>query len=196
MKITASGFGKVLHVLALNFLPVSGGTICVGFAVAGCSGQPDVATGDASVGGRTSAGGSPGLGGNTATGGASGVACPSAAPQQGATCNSAGQICSYQNCATTGVSVATCQGHWSVSTTPCSGTVTCASAPGQRTCGQGQICLVRAGGTIDVQCVDNTCGSAPVDCACLGSCAGVCTLQTNTTGLTMYCNACPQGGCA
>jgi hypothetical protein len=57
------------------------------------------------------------------------------------------------------------------------------------------LCLVREGDR-DARCVDNACGTAPVDCSCLGVCAGVCSVLSNSTGVTMYCNTCPQGGCA
>jgi hypothetical protein len=186
--------------------PLSGFLValCLAFGVA-CNGnelgESDGGAGAPSGGRFATGGGGATNGGNRATGGmgtggSATVPCPTMAPASGSSCTTSGQQCVYQECATTGVTVATCQTTWSVTTSPCAGTVRCTSYPGTLTCATGQICLVRAGGTIDAQCVDNACGTAPVDCSCLGVCTGICSVLPSSAGVTMYCNTCPQGGCA
>jgi len=175
-------------------------TLCWAFAAA-CNGS-ELGGSDGGAGasaGGAFAGGTPNGGdratGGLGTGGSATVPCPPRAPASGSSCPSSGQQCVYQDCASTGVTLATCQTTWSVTTSPCPTTVHCASYPGPLTCATGQICLVSAGGTIDAECIDNACGAAPVDCSCLGVCAGVCNVMSSSTGVTMYCNTCPQGGC-
>ena len=196
MKMTASGFGKVLHVLVLNFLPVSGGIICAGFAVAGCSGQPDVATGDASVGGRTSAGGSSSVGGNASTGG---VACPSNPPTNGANCSgSIGANCVYQDCSSNGVGVvnAICSANiWAVAISACA-TVSCGVSSVDykpQTCSSGQFCVVHPAGNTWYQCVQNSCSGNAVTCDCICG-----TATCSISGVTVTCpsNCTTPGGCA
>ena len=196
MKMTASGFGKVLHVLVLNFLPVSGGIICAGFAVAGCSGQPDVATGDASVGGRTSAGGSSSVGGNASTGG---VACPSNPPTNGANCSgSIGANCVYQDCSSNGVGVvnAICSANTGAVATSACATVSCGVSSGDykpQTCSAGQICVVHPAGNTWYQCVQNSCSGNAVTCDCICG-----TATCSISGVTVTCpsNCTTPGGCA
>ena len=175
-------------------------TIAVGLwlaVFAGCDGteSPD-GDGGASGGGLAAGGG--GGGGGRATGGTGGnatVACPPVAPASGSSCTASGQSCVYQDCAGAGVTVASCQDTWSVTTTVCGDTVRC-PYPSSQTCAAGQICIVYAGGALYAQCVDNPCGTGPVECGCLGVCSGVCNTLSSTSGVTVYCNTCPQGGCA
>ncbi len=162
---------------------------------AGCDGSELPDTDGGASGGGFAAGGS---GGDRATGGTGGnatVACPRVAPASGSSCTASGQSCIYEDCGRSGVTVATCQDTWSVTTSACSETVRC-PYPSSQTCSAGQICIVYAGGALYARCVDNPCGTGPVDCSCLGVCSGVCNTLSTTSGVAVYCNTCPQGGCA
>jgi hypothetical protein len=137
---------------------------------------------------RDGAAGDTGSGG---TGGSSAVSCPSAAPAPNTTCAGA-QTCFYEDCAGVGRTVASCaSGAWNVQTGPCTG-VFCQS----QTCAVGQLCLVRAGGALFIDCVDNACGGAAIACGCLQSCVGTCTVGGSLeTGVTIQCNTCSSNLC-
>jgi hypothetical protein len=128
--------------------------------------------------------------------GACALACPQTAPTNGSSCGSTSMSCFYDNCPSGGRTQATCNGGvWAVQTGAC-GTVTCTQAPGVNTCPSGQICLVTASGTIGAQCVANSCGSGPVTPEC-GTALGGCVVNASiASGATIFCNLCPQGGCA
>jgi len=199
MKIRASGFEKILHVVVLNFLPIYSGIVCACFAITGCSGQPDVAPGDASVGGRTGAGGSTGLGGNDATGATSSIACPSNPPTNGSNCSgSVGANCIYQDCSSNGAGVgnAICSANtWAVATSACA-TVSCGVSSGDykpQTCSAGQICVVHPAGNTWYQCVQNACSGNAVTCDCICG-----TATCSISGVTVTCpsNCTTPGGCA
>jgi len=198
MKIKAPGFDKALHALVLSFLPACSGFVGACFALTGCSGQPDMAAGDASVGGRTGSGGSSGLGGDAATGGTSSVACPSNPPTNGSSCSgSIGANCIYQDCSSNGVGVvnAICSANtWAVANSACA-TVSCGvSSVGYnpQTCSPGQICVVHPAGNAWYQCVQNSCRGNAVTCDCICG-----TATCSISGVTVTCPSnCPPGGCA
>lgn len=132
----------------------------------------------------------------TATSSTSNAAtCPAQAPLASSPCARTGLECIYQSCSTTGISVAICQGTWSVTSHPCPAEVQCSAMVSTNGCSPGQICLTLAGGAYMESCIDNTCGAGPIDCSCLSSCSGVCKLNAYSTGLALMCNTCPQGGC-
>jgi hypothetical protein len=157
--------------------------------VAGCgtSGASHDASGG---GGTTGTGGTTGAGGG---GGSAPVGCPIAAPTDGDSCNAA-TSCFYEDCAGAGRTVATCtNGAWNVQTGACTG-VFCQS----QTCAIGQVCMMRIGGALLVECVPNTCGAAAIGCGCLQSCLGSdCSVSGSLqTGVTVQCNTCPSNQCA
>jgi hypothetical protein len=177
--------------------------VCVALATGcGTSASSDDATG---IGGSSGSGGSSGAGGSGVggTGGASArggtgggggsvlASCPGVAPAPGQGCNAAAS-CFYEDCAGSGRTVATCtNGAWAVETGPCTG-VFCQS----QTCAVGQVCVVRAGGALLVDCASNTCGSGAIGCGCLQSCAGTCAVSGSLqTGVTIQCNTCPSNQC-
>jgi len=123
-------------------------------------------------------------------------ACPQTVPANGSSCGSTSMSCFYDNCPSTGRSLATCTGGtWSVQTAAC-GAVSCVGSPAVTTCPSGQICLIVESGTIGVQCVNNTCGQGPLSPACASGLAGCVVNATLNGGATITCNQCPQGGCA
>ncbi len=151
--------------------------------------------------GRGGSGGSGGSGGAGGAGGAGGVGgtvastCPSSPPQAGAPCNV--QSCFYEDCAGVGRTTASCaNGVWVVDRAPCAA-ATCPGIGASVTCPAGQICSQRAGGAVQpVECVSNGCGTGPISCDCLLSCAGTCTVTGSAaTGFHAFCNTCPQLGC-
>lgn len=163
-------------------------SVCAALAVGcGSSGSSTDASG-AGGGGASGGGASGGAGGGAALGN-----CPAAEPADGQACSVAAS-CFYEDCAGSGGrAVATCSnGAWAVETGPCTG-VFCQS----QTCAVGQVCVVRAGGALLVDCAANTCGSAAIGCGCLQSCAGTCTVTGSLqTGVTIQCNTCPSNQCA
>ena len=164
--------------------------ICAALAV-GSSGSSHDAGGAGGSGGASGSGGG-GSGGGGGAGGSVVGSCPGAVPADGQACTVAGS-CFYEDCAGSGRTAATCvNGAWAVETGPCTG-VFCQS----QTCAIGQVCVVRAGGALLVDCASNTCGSAAIGCGCLQSCAGTCTLTGSLqTGVTIQCNTCPSNQCA
>jgi hypothetical protein len=164
--------------------------VCAALAMGcGSSGSSN----DASGAGGSGGGGSGGSGGGSGGAGGSVLgSCPGAAPADGQACTVAGS-CFYEDCAGSGRTVATCvNGAWAVETGPCTG-VFCQS----QTCAVGQLCVIRAGGALLVDCASNTCGSAAIGCGCLQSCAGTCTATGSLqTGITIQCNTCPSNQCA
>jgi len=168
--------------------------------VAGCgtSNSSNDASGGAGSGGGGSigSGGSMGSAGSTGSGGGGGsplASCPGAVPTEGAPCSNVAS-CFYEECTAGGRTVASCtNGAWSVETGPCTG-VFCLS----QTCAIGQVCLMRVGGALLIDCVPNTCGASAIGCGCLQSCAGsACTVGGSLqSGATIQCNTCPSNQCA
>lgn len=115
--------------------------------------------------------------------------CPESVPVDGSVCGGDSQ-CYYDACPSGGRAIAICSGRvWSVDTgTVCA--VECAGFGAQ--CGDGEICLVHAGGAVQIECIPNGCGTGPV----LPDCAGNCQVSFSLDGgATAICNTCPQGGC-
>ena len=192
MLLWATRVCKITHVLVSNLLSVSIAVTCAGYAVAGCSGQPDVASSDASVGGRTGSGGSSSVGGTTSTGA---VACPSNPPINGSNCaDSMGANCIYQDCSSNGVGVvnAICNANtWAVATSACA-PISCGLGSNAQTCSSGQICVVHPGGYTWYQCVPNACSGSAITCSCICG-----TAACSITGVTVTCpSSCPPAGCA
>jgi hypothetical protein len=150
---------------------------------AGCS-----STGSAD---DAAAGGASGGGGSGGAGGSSGADCPATVPAPGASCSGTA-ACFYEECAGIGRNVARCvNGAWSVESGPCTG-VSCQS----QTCAPGQVCVIRAGGALLIDCVQNVCGGTAIACGCLQSCAGTCTVGGSlASGVTIQCNTCPSNLC-
>jgi hypothetical protein len=118
--------------------------------------------------------------------------CPMIVPVDGSPCGGDTQ-CYYDSCPTaglTGRAIATCSSRvWNVETgTSC--TVEC-SGFGQQ-CEEGEICLVHAGGAVQIECIPNGCGTGPILAECAGNCPVFFSLEG---GATATCNTCPQGGC-
>ena len=163
--------------------------------VAGCG--TSSSSNDASGGGGSGGGGSGGSTGSGGSGGGGGgsplASCPGAVPTAGAACSNV-PSCFYEDCAAGGRTVASCtNGAWSVETGPCTGAF-CLS----QTCAIGQVCLMRVGGALLIDCVPNTCGASAIGCGCLQSCAGsACTVGGSLqSGVTIQCNTCPSNQCA
>jgi hypothetical protein len=137
------------------------------------------------------AGGGAGGGGPGGGGGGQAAECPATVPAPGAFCSGT-PICFYEDCAGIGRNVARCMnGAWSVESGPCTD-VSCQS----QTCPPGQLCLIRAGGALLVDCVQNACGAAAIACGCLQSCIGTCTVGgALASGVTIQCNTCPSNLC-
>jgi hypothetical protein len=107
--------------------------------------------------------------------------CPATPPAKGSACT-ASLVCTYDACATTGTTTATCDAKtWTLATAACA-TQTC----GTRTCTAGQICLTvkmvnaEGGITNGLGCFANPCGEGPITCRCVApaqgtSCSGGCT---------------------
>jgi hypothetical protein len=159
----------------------SGGTTGAGGA-AGASGS----------GGTTGAGGRAGSGGSGGGGGSAASACPSSVPTLNASCT-VPRTCYYEDCTDTGRTLARCvDGAWSLDTGPCATGVSCQA----QTCPVGQVCVERIGGALIAECVQNTCGTGPIGCDCLQSCAGTCTVGGSVpSGITIMCNTCPTNTC-
>jgi hypothetical protein len=101
-------------------------------------------------------------------------------------------LCFYEDCAGSGRTVARCANDaWSVETGPCTG-VLCQS----QTCQPGELCLMRAGGALFVECVQNSCGAGAIGCGCLQSCLGTCAVGGSLqSGVTIQCNTCASNLC-
>ena len=157
---------------------------------AGC-GDTRSSSNDAAGGGSGGGGSGGGGSGGGGSGGAPAATCPTAPPAAGAIC-SRPPTCFYEDCAGIGRTVASCvNGAWSVETGPCTG-VFCQS----QTCQPGEVCVIRAGGALLVECTQNACGAAAVSCGCLQSCFGICTVGGSlASGVTINCNTCPSGLC-
>lgn len=171
---------------------------------AGTTGGDDGASGAAAgSGGKIDASAGSGSGGATAGGGDSGqgLACPANPPRASDSCMAEGRVCQYEDCASVGRTVATCERSgnarlsWRVQAAPC-GAVRCVGLPGQMSCASGQICTVSEGGTITGTCAPSSCGSGPVTCACAQASCSDCAISGSAEqGFTVTCNSCPQGGC-
>lgn len=169
----------------------------------GASGNGGASDGVAGSGGKVDAGAGGGSGGATAGGGGGGqvLACPANPPHVSDSCTAENRVCSYEDCAGAGRTVATCGRFgsarltWGVQTAPC-GAVHCAGLPNQMSCTSGQICAVSEGGTIAGTCAPSSCGSGPVTCACAHAACTDCMIWGSAEqGFTVTCNSCPQGGC-
>lgn len=185
----------------------SGGAAGASGAMSGAAG---VSAGNGGSSGATSgAAGALSGGGNTDLGAAGAsdggstqvLACPAKPPSFSDSCNAEGRVCSYEDCAGLGRTVAKCERlgsarlTWGVQTVAC-GAVHCLGLPGQMSCAAGQICTVSEGGTISGTCTTSTCGSGPVTCACAHAACTDCAIAGSTEqGFTVTCNTCPQGGC-
>jgi len=162
---------------------------------AGCGGTSssnDAAGGSSGGGDSGGRGGSGGGGsGGAGTGGAAAATCPAAPPAAGAICSGT-PTCFYEDCGGSGRTIASCvNGAWSVDTGPCTG-VSCQS----QICQPGEVCVIRAGGALLVECAQNACGTGAVSCGCLQSCSGACTVGGSlASGVTIQCNTCPSGLC-
>lgn len=166
-----------------------------GLASAGGAGRGGTSSGGAA--GHMSAG--DGAAGHTSAGGGGGAPdappCPIAAPASATSCASNGQVCFYEDCSGAGRSVATCRiGTWTVDVGPCEA-VQCAY-PANMTCPSGQLCSVAVGGTLTVRCVENSCGTGPITCDCVSSCAGCLVTGDLNRGVSLSCSTCPSGTCA
>ena len=159
--------------------------------------------GGAGAGGATAGGGGAGAGGATAGGGGATqlMPCPAKPPGTSESCNAGGVVCSYEDCAGAGRTVATCgqQGGarltWTTRTAAC-GAVQCLGLPSAMGCTSGQICSVSEGGAISGMCAESSCGTGPVTCACAhASCTDCLVSGSVEQGFTVTCNNCPQGGC-
>jgi hypothetical protein len=179
----------------------AGTTSGVTGSVASASGN--AGAGGSSSGGAGNAGGTAGAMGDT-------PACPTEPPDDGFLCLQGAlydsHTCIYEDCAGSGRTLARCgteilgpdnvQKRWSVQTAPCGETVQCSQANANgTTCALGDVCLVRAGGALIVECVESSCGTGPIGCDCVSGCSGACSLSGTTEGATLSCNTCPSGLC-
>lgn len=154
--------------------------------------------------GANDGGGGAALGGSTATGGTAGSSgsggsspgptCPQEPPTDGDACDGS-LSCFYDDCPDGHRTSAGCVGGvWSVETgTSC--TVRCTGPYGNgMTCQGGEVCLVSVGGTLNIMCLENGCGSSPVSASCAGNCPVTSSLDA---GVTVTCNTCTDPrGCA
>jgi hypothetical protein len=167
----------------------TGGTLDAGLG--GTGGGKDASFGG--IGGVSMTGGAAGgRGGTIGAGGSSASGCPQAAPTNGAVCNQEDH-CFYEDCATSGRTVASCSGKsWQVTTGACT-PFSCYGVPDgvQITCPQGQICLAPFGK--DPVCVSQTCGTGPLMAECVSGAAGFCQINGSAAaGITLFC--CPYAG--
>ncbi len=123
--------------------------------------------------------------------------CPASPPTQGSSC--LGQtVCNYEDCPGSGHTQAMCRSDkWVVVNGAC-GTVICLGANlVGRTCPVNKVCLVRAGGALLVDCIDNPCGSGLLSADCSTMTTGCTPLLSTSSGVTFYCETtCPNGICA
>lgn len=122
--------------------------------------------------------------------------CPASPPSNGSAC--LGQsVCNYEDCPGTGHTQATCRSDkWVIANGAC-GTVTCLGAGvSGRTCPANKVCLVRAGGALSVECIDNPCGSGLLSADCSTTTTGCTPILSTSSGVTFTCNTCPSGTCA
>jgi hypothetical protein len=57
--------------------------------------------------------------------------------------------------------------------------------------------MMLGGGALLISCVENSCGTAPITCGCLQSCAGSCAINGSVqSGVTINCNTCTSNQCA
>jgi hypothetical protein len=110
-------------------------------------------------------------------------------PEDGSPCGGYTE-CYYDACPEAGRAIATCSDRvWNVETrTSCA--VEC-SGFGQQ-CDEGELCLIHAGGAVQIECTPNGCGTGPILAECAGNCPVFFSLAA---GATATCNTCPQGGC-
>jgi hypothetical protein len=150
---------------------------------------------DGSSGGAGGVGTDAGTGTADADAGASPPTCPATPPTNASSCGSTNMTCFYDNCPGTSRTQAACAGGtWTVQSAAC-GKVSC-NGPSLLTCPSGQICLITEAGSVGAQCVDNACDQGPVSPQC-GTSLSLCSMNaTLTSGVTITCNTCPQGGCA
>ncbi len=132
-------------------------------------------------------------GGPGADGGGLTASCPADPPTGGSACARDGLSCTWARCTADGVSRAACSGGtWTVDATPCTGMFACNE--GGISCTDDQLCEVRSGGALLVDCATNPCGENAIEVACAcGFCGGPenCTVSDRTA----TCNTCPSGLC-
>jgi len=155
----------------------------------------EAAAGANSMGGAQDSGGALGHGGSAGShggsAGSSGSGCPSAVPQDGASCTAA-MNCIYLDCSGRGRVSASCDGHaFAVAAVACSDIV---DHCGLSDCAAGQVCLEQYSGTFQRACSANPCGTHAIGCECAASlCPGgwACSTQGITVRCSSPCTTCP-----
>jgi hypothetical protein len=166
-------------------------------------GGNDAGSSGASSAGK-SAGGASGNAGASGAGGTSGRGCPASAPSQGEHClppAPLGVPCFYDDCGASGArKKATCTTaipeigspiqQWTVETSTCE-PLDCSGMP----CPTGQACVIFEGGARIGQCASQSCGTGPIECACVMGCYEGCILSSLGPGATFTCSTCsdPRG---
>jgi hypothetical protein len=118
--------------------------------------------------------------------------CPQTAPKNGSACSSSNGTCYYEDCAGAGRSLATCvAGAWQVETAACS-SYRCEvpnTEGGGLTCTAGQICVITTNTSFNVTptCVDQTCGTHPMDTDCVKDLTGNCSPKYSLSGVVVNC---------
>ena len=133
--------------------------------------------------------------------------CPQTPPANASACGGGSLTCFYEDCASTGRTLATCSGRtWTVQTAAC-GPVTCSSLLGQTTtCLAGQACVITTsiGGAYQVTpgCY-SSCGPGLFNPQCVNGAGDNCSGSYSlTSGVSISCyhnsSSCGQGqgGCA
>ena len=132
--------------------------------------------------------------------------CPQQAPASGTSCTGGTHVCTYQDCAGTGLTKATCQsGTWSVETGACNAT----RCPGAGTtstllfCAPDEVCVLSTSGGgaywIAPACLKNTCSPSPTALSCMqGLPYSDCRVSSDTLIQCYEHKSCGsgQGGCA
>jgi hypothetical protein len=178
-------------------------TACTTVAVA-CGGKVvvDASAGGAPAGTGGSVGATPAMTATTASSTSSSAGgpceqgtCPGTRPGSGAACDCPNLVCTYDECPVDGpYEVATCAGTngWAVSVLPCS---TVMVPCGGTTCPPGAVCVTEISGfgMPPSYCVEDPCGSAPLDCSCaLSACPAAVgfTCSVADGGITCTCDDC------
>ncbi len=122
--------------------------------------------------------------------------CPTAVPVEGEACEELDQRCTYLECPGAGVTRADCHASgWILTMLPCESYACDFGAGGAATCTESQLCVARMGGAFLVECVDNPCGSGPIEESCACSICGA-TDDCQVDGLSVTCTIqCDPGPC-
>jgi hypothetical protein len=118
--------------------------------------------------------------------------CPQTAPKNGSACSSSNGTCYYEDCAGAGRSLATCVASaWQVESAACS-SYRCEvpnTVGGGLTCTAGQICVITTNTSFNVTptCVDQTCGTRPMDTDCVKDLTGNCSPKYSLSGVVVNC---------